>query len=39
VRTDRAPGPLLRATVAAALKFAENSPWPDASQLANEVYA
>jgi hypothetical protein len=28
-----------RATVAAALKFAENSPWPDASELANDVYA
>jgi len=28
-----------RATVAAALKFADNSPWPDASELANDVYA
>ena len=28
-----------RATIAAALKFAENSPWPDASELADDVYA
>ena len=25
--------------IAAALKFAENSPWPDASELATDVYA